>query len=367
MKKVIFFITGLDIGGAEIQVYRICKYIDKSDLDIKLISLTDNGKIGQMLKQENIEVFCFNIKKNKIKGIINIFRFVRKENPDVVIGFLFHAIIISRVIGWLNSVPNIISSIRSFNTGGVFRETLLKITDYMSNTTIVNSYIVYDEVLSKRIVKKEKLKVIRNAIDTEHFKFNKEYRHTWRKKINVDNNTFVWMAVGRLVYEKDYITMIKAFKKVLEQDENVILYIVGDGYMKNEINDLIAKYGLSNNIIINNKSEEINKLLCACDGVVLTSRWEGIPNIIIEAIALNRIVVATNVGGVSEVIKNENFLVESENVDSVVKGMIEAKKEWEVLGGEEFGLKSRKRIEEDYDVRNIVVKWKEVINADYKK
>lgn len=363
MEKLIFFITGLDIGGAETQLYRICKHIDKSNIDIKVVSLTGDGAIGEKIREENIEVISFDIKKNKYKEVINIFKLVKKEKPDVIIGFLFHAIIISRIIGYLNSVPNIISSIRSFNTGGIFRETLIKITDFMSNMTIVNSSIVYEKVLKKKLVKKGKLKVIRNGIDIEQFKFDETYRREWRKKNKIDDNTFVWMAVGRLVYEKDYVSMIKAFKRVLEKDKNNILYIIGDGYMKSEIEALIIKYDLTNNIFMKSNCTEINKLLSAGDGVILTSKWEGIPNTIIEAMALDRIVVATDVGGVSEVVKDSGILVESENITSIANGMLDGKKRW----GNSTKLEARKIIEEDYEVKNIVKKWEEIIKIDYKK
>ncbi|MGL5378771.1 glycosyltransferase [Clostridium sp.] len=358
MKSIMIFITGLKVGGAESQVYRICKELDRNKVQITVVSLTSGGAIGEKLKECSVDLVYLNLKDHKLRGLRKAYRLVNEEKPDVVVGFLFHAIILSRIVGYLNKTPRIISSIRSINTGGFIKETLLRLTDFMTYKTVVNSEASYKKVLKKKIVREKSLMAINNIIDTNEFSFNEKNRLKWRIEFGINDETFLWMAVGRLVPEKDYITMIKAFKNYLQSNSNSKLLIIGDGEMKEELEVLIKRKKLEDNVRLLGRRSDVSQVLSASDGVILTSKWEGIPNTIIEAMCMDRIVVATDVGGVSEVVRDNEtgFLVEKGKIESIVLGMKKASSVNRV--------NSREIINKEYDSKVVIKKWEKIFSEE---
>ena len=360
-EKIMFFITGLGAGGAENQLYRIISNLDKEKFEPIVISLIDKGVVGEKFIKDKIKLYELNINtKGKIESIISFYNILKYEKPKILVCFLYHAIILGRIIGKFAKVPYIISSIRNINSGGKIRDLLMRFTDFLSITTTTNSFISAKSICEKKIVSEKKMVVITNGIDINNFKPNNEVKNKFKKDYKISEDVFLWVAVGRLEQQKNYKLMINAFAEV-SKHRKVKLLILGEGELRSEYEELINNLELNDKIELIGVRKDIQEFLNIADGFVMSSSWEGMPNVIMEAQALGKIVVATKVGGVPElVINNETgFLVENNDLEGLIKKIIyvidlnEEKKD-------EISKNARKHIIDNYSITCICEKWEEL-------
>lgn len=359
MRKIVFFITGLDIGGAENQLIQICDNLDNKKYNITVVCLNNKTVTSNKLESTGIKVLALNLKHSKIHGIFTLYNFLKSYKADIFIGFLFHGIMMARIFSFIFSPSITISSIRSINLGGFFRKSLLKFTDFLSDYTVVNSKLVKDEVLRLKISKLHKIRVIYNIIDFKKFSIDTKACASLKNEFKINNDTFIWIAVGRLVEAKDHFSMIYAFKEYLKYDSNSCLIIIGYGNLNSDLTNLISSLKLENKVFMLGKRYNIADFLSISDAFLLTSKWEGLPNCILEALSMKLPVVATNVGGVSEiVIHNENgLLVEKENINSITDGMINMRKNYNKF----INNDSYNKFIKLYDTKEIISNWENLI------
>lgn len=367
--KIAYLITGLNTGGAETQLTRIVKNINKEKFSPIVISMLDKGALGGIIEKEGIKLYTLNMdtKLSKIKGLPKLFEILKQEKVEILTSFMFHATFLSRVISRFIKIPVLISSIRSTNMGSALREKIYKWTNFLENKIVINSNFAANQIINKGIVKKEKLNIIYNGIDTEEFFPSKKIREKMRNDYKVKEK-FVWLAVGRMHEAKNYNLLINSFKKVSEYN-NSVLFIVGEGRgQESEYKKLINKLGLEKKIFLVGNKSNINDFMNMSDAFVLSSKWEGMPNALIEASACEVPAVATNVGGVSEILENNKtgYIVKSDNIDDFSNSMIYLLK----LSEERrkvMGINSRNNIIENFSIQKVVKKWETLYMEEYEK
>lgn len=126
-----------------------------------------------------------------------------------------------------------------------------------------------------------KVKILKNAIDLEKFKFNKEIRNKIRKEYNINNNEILLGHVGRFSFQKNHIFLIELLKKLHSYKFKLLL--IGDGELKNDIINKIKEYKMNDKVILLESVNNVNEFLSAMDIFLLPSRFEGLPLVGIEA------------------------------------------------------------------------------------
>ena len=128
-----------------------------------------------------------------------------------------------------------------------------------------------------------------------------------QKELNIDSETKILLAVGRFHPAKNYFNLINAFK-ILKEKSSIpfCLLIAGDGELRPQLEKLIIDLELEENIILLGRRNDIPKLMSACDIFVLSSNYEGLPTVLIEALACQAHVVSTDVSGAREIV-GEDF------------------------------------------------------------
>lgn len=139
------------------------------------------------------------------------------------------------------------------------------------------------EWLYGKKVASTKMEIIPNAKDLEAYKFNAKVREQLREELKVHNDSFIIGHVGSFSPVKNHSFIIDIFTEVLKKKKNAYLCLVGDGPLRNEIEDRIIESGLKNNVLLLGLRDDVNKLMSMFDVLVLPSLFEGIPNVIIEA------------------------------------------------------------------------------------
>jgi len=176
-------------------------------------------------------------------------------------------------------------------------------------------------------VDSDKIKVIRNGVDTSAFHFIDKERCCLQ--LGLSQHEYIILSVGSVIYEKGFDRIINSFPEILKQNPNAVLYIIGsknkDNYFENTLKYLIKEHNLENKVRcigqINNR--DLALWYNAADLFCLASRSEGSPNVLTEALACGCPSVATNVGSVPEIL-NHDFMgtVVSNNDESLSDGIL---------------------------------------------
>jgi glycosyltransferase involved in cell wall biosynthesis len=188
------------------------------------------------------------------------------------------------------------------------------------------------QFFSKFNIDKLKLISIPNGYPNEIFRaMNK---NQCRNELNLDENKIILLNIGNLETNKGQEYLIKALKKVKEKHSNLLLYIIGIGSLRNHLLKLIKNNKLNNYVKMvggNKPSNEMPKWYNSCDLFIIPSLSEGNPTVMFEALGCGKPIVATKVGGIPEIIINNNLglLVEPRNIDQLSESIIQAiEKKW---------------------------------------
>lgn len=181
-------------------------------------------------------------------------------------------------------------------------------------------------MLRKQGVRADKIVCIENGIDVERFNITVDISDE-KAGLGIPDSAKVIGAVGRLVEQKGHKYLIEAFKIIEDQFSNVRLMIVGDGPLEYTLKEQVKDLGLEGKVIFAGQREDIPYLLAAMDIFVLPSITEGLPLVLLEAMAAGKPVIASRISGIPEVIEDgvDGVLVEPANADvlaSAIKNLL---------------------------------------------
>lgn len=313
-KKIIFFITGSDVGGAEVVVKNLIFNIDPERFIPILLSMRPLGRIGSEIK-EKFRVASLEA-ENKFNPLLllRLFSFIKKEKPDILHCHLFHANFLGRIIGSFLRVPLIISTVHSDNFGGRLRYFLLKITDCLNDVTIAVSKKIKDDLVNKKISPERKTRVIYNGINKGRAIAESDTEIV-KNSLGIEFSKPIILSVGRLNLIKGHIYLIRAVEILKAKFPGLKLLLVGDGPERKNLELEVNNLGLNENVLFLGEKRDLGVYYGLADIFVLPSVNEGFGLTVVEAMSNKLLVVATRVGGVPEIINDgvNGFLVETKN------------------------------------------------------
>jgi glycosyltransferase involved in cell wall biosynthesis len=262
----------------------------------------------------------------------------------------------------LAGVPAVISSIRNEYFGPRHKERVMAATDRLSTKTVTNSQIVAESLVRRGIASRERLVVIPNGIDTSLFLPSPEARGSTRSRLGVTVDEFLWVTIGRLTDQKDYPSLFKAFTAVVTNLPRTRLLVIGRGPLRAELEEQVRRLGLQDRISFLGFRADIPSVLAAADASVMASRWEGMPNVVIEALASELPVVGTDVGGMRELVDDgvDGYIVPPSRPDSLASAMLKVMR----ASSEErleMGRKGRDIVRDRCDLERVMSRWRILI------
>ena len=355
-KKLLVFVPSLGVGGSERFIVYFVNNLDREKFDIKLVLIKKEGPYLDELKKD-IQVIDLN-SKGVIYALFKMIKLIKRENPDIVFSTL----------GFLNLTFAIIKKLFP-NTKFVARESTL-VSKHFNNFIKFLYKLFYKnldliiaqvECMKRDLVEnfsipEDKIKVIYNPVDIEGI----QKRSLTRERL-FSNEYKNLIAIGRLSREKGFDLLLKAFSKL---DVGYRLYILGEGEERGNLLKLAENLKIRDRVFFLGFQKNPYKYLAQADLMVLPSRYEGLPNVVLEANALGIPVVAFDCpGGTREIIRNgfNGFLVKCEDVDKLAFYIERAVNyNWD---------KSQiiKYIRENFSVKKIIEKYeREILNLKLK-
>lgn len=320
-------ITGLHVGGgAEAQFVRLATYLAKSGWCVDVVTLMPANDFVDELMAARVSVHTLDIARGRYdpRALLRLVRLLNRRSPLILCTFLFHANVLGRIAGWLAATPLVVSSIRNVDFGGRRADRLLKMTDRLCDLTTTNSRLAADALMERRIVRKGRLTVVPNALDPRTLS-DSVRDHGWLTgELGCPTGRFVWLAVGRLEPQKGYEAALDALARLVARGFDVHLAIAGEGAQRGALSKQAERIGIAARVSLLGTRRDVPRLMRGADALVLSSRWEGLPNVVMEALAARTPVVATSVGGVPELIEDgrTGLLVDPGDAEALADGMV---------------------------------------------
>ena len=310
-KTICLFIPHLKKGGAENLTVNLANLFIKNEFTVKLVILSDIKKNYEL--NSRVDIINFN-KKRTFYSFFAILNFLLKSNKMICISSLKHINIILIIVNLLLMRKHYLISIETntFSNHKLYTKKYISfyLITFLSqilypflNFIITPSFGVYEEIKQYLFIDNKKIKKIFNPIDIKYIK--KLSTLNIPKEFNNKNKNIV--AVGRLTWEKDYETLIKSMKFLIEVvDAN--LYIIGEGILYKQLNKLINDTKLNKNVFLLGYVDNPYIFIKNADLFVLSSISEGLPTSLIEALILQPNIISTNCKyGPAEILQNGKF------------------------------------------------------------
>lgn len=180
-----------------------------------------------------------------------------------------------------------------------------------------------DYNLAKKKLKAKEVELVYGVgVDENKFEFElkEEEKKYYRKQLNLKSDDFIFISIGELVKNKNQIMQIKAMKDIVEKNKKVKLLIVGEGYLRKTYENKIKKYNLEDNVYLIGYRKDIPKLLKMSNCLLATSKREGLPVNVMEAMFCKLPIIVTNSRGQRDLV-NEGNIIEMSDVNGLIEKM----------------------------------------------
>ncbi|MEQ4664236.1 glycosyltransferase [Providencia rettgeri] len=352
--RIDYIITGLEIGGAEYQVITLLEKLKKKGYRVRVIYLKTPSTTVLLDRLAAADIPICSLKlvsfKNFPQALLRLRKELLRSQPDVIHSHMVHANLLTRLVRLLIPSLKIVCTAHSIYEGGKLRDWAYRLTNSLSQMNTTISEAATNRFLNEKVFPKNKVRTIPNGIDTDKFTPNLIKKQ--------HDGPFRWLAVGRLVEEKDYSTLISAFSRI----ENSILYVAGKGPLHKTLQLQVNQAGLNDRVYFLGAYDNIENLYHQVDGFVLSSKNEGYGLVVAEAMACELPVVVTDSGGPKEIIGSgdmKGLLVPIKNPDALAQAMTKIES-MSLLERQNMGRKARQRIKDKFSIEYIVEQWEQL-------
>lgn len=379
--RVAHIITRIITGGAEENTLFTIEGLSKEKYDIDLI-------VGEEFRKDilnNIKDGKFNIIQIKeLKGklnflydpivLIKLIKLFKKNHYDIVHTHLTKIGILGKIASRISGVPIIIhglhgSAFQAFNSkllnwALIFFE---RITSKYTDAYISVSRILSKKYIKEGIGKRENHFTVYSGMNLDKFYYSRK-KINRRKKLadlGISSDCFIIGNVATLEPRKGHKFLIDAFKKVIEKHKNksIKLIIVSDGYERENLVNYVDKLNLKGKVIFTGYREDIEELMAIMDVFLLSSLREGLPRVLVQAAAVGIPLIAFNVDGVPEIIKNNynGFLIRPKDVEELADRIIRYINNRELISL--HGQRGREFVKDKWSIEDMVNKIDKIYKA----
>jgi glycosyltransferase involved in cell wall biosynthesis len=342
--RVLHLINSMNIGGAESSTRNLIKCLSemRPEFEVDLITLYQVGHFGEQLKQEGFSVRCLEARsKYDLQAVQRLVQLVDRGSYELVHVHLFPASYAAALSScfvrdpkWIFSEHNVWNRRREYS---FFRWIDRAVYSRFSKVVAV-SHIVTEALLKWLPSLSAQVVTIPNGVVVP------QRAKIWRR----DCQQVRLLFAGRLEPAKGVDLLLEALSSLLSSDFKLL--IAGDGSQRHALEQLTVSYGLSEKVEFLGVRHDLSDVMCSVDCFVAPSRWEGLPMVILEAMALGLPVIASDVGGIPEVVEHElsGYLVPSGDLCHLRRQLQEVIEQPQVL--ESLGREARAKILAEYSI-----------------
>lgn len=334
--RIVHVLESLMMGGQEQMVNRLAQVQMSYGDNVAVICLCNQGELAEELKDKGIAVF--NCQLNtipKLQAIKQLKKYLTDLKPDVIHTHnpvSNYYTIVAKPYGCQAIIVNTRHGMGVGNE--VFRnfyyfkrECIFKLSTFLSTYTVTVCLAAKQQFIRSKILSDRKTHVIYNGIHIDKSVTSSlVHRNKLREQLNISSDSYIIGTVGRLDYLKNQALLLQAFSQIIHHIPDAILVFVGSGDPKieSQLKLLAAKLDITKHTKFMGNQSNVNELLPGFDVFVLPSLTEGYSMALLEACASKLPIIATDVGGNSEIIKHEKtgLLIKSGDVNACSESLI---------------------------------------------
>jgi glycosyltransferase involved in cell wall biosynthesis len=357
-------------AGAEVHLATLLEaLLDVPDLELSAVLLHE-GRLAEVLRGQRIRTVVFDERRSSAWKILgDLVEYFKRERPDLVHTHKYKDNMLAAMAGWWTGVPGLVRIVHGmpepFHGMRRLRMAAYEYVDGLVNRYAVDSIIAVSANIEQRLVERfgsSKVVRIHNGIDLRQVGSSLPLE-TVRRQLGLMSDDMVVGSVGRLTPVKGQSTLIEAVAILKRGGWNVKGLIVGEGPLRSELRELATQKGIEKDVVLAGERRDVYDLINAMDVFVLPSLHEGIPMVLLEALASGKPVVASRVGGIPDVIRDgiDGLLVPagdavalSKTVDGLLKDRSTA---------ERLGRAGRIRVESEFAAPRMAQKTLELYRA----
>lgn len=305
--RVLYVVTELDPGGAERQLAALAAGLDRRRYDPAVLSLAPPGTLAAPLRQAGVPVFSVGLKRaTQLTGLTRLRDMLREAEPDLLHTFLFHANVAGRVCArWAGLDCPVVASVRTEDPRRLHRWGE-SVTSRWASLFVGNSASLGAFVHREMGVPWEKIAVVPNAV----LPMPPRQPGSFRAALGIAPEVRLVTAVGRLDRQKGFDVLLDALAR-LPAGSRPVLALVGEGPEAAALQARAQRLGVDARFP--GRLPSPVDAFGDADLVAAPSRWEGMPNAVLEAMSLGKAVVGSRVGGIADLLEGAGALVPPED------------------------------------------------------
>lgn len=361
--KILQIGSGAEYGGGSTYLLTLMNAIGQQGWEVHFACTP--GLTLEAVKKAGFSVFPVPAMQRPInpwadfRALIQLIKIIRNGNYDLVHTHTSKGGFLGRLAAKITGVPAIIHTVHGFafhehssRAALLFYVTLEKIAAYCCDRMISVNHEDRLKAIELGIAGPDKIITIQNGIDTTPFdrRFN---RGKIRREFGVEEDQLLIGTVARLAPQKAPFDFVHAAAYALAHRSDLKFIMVGDGPLRAETEQLIRQLDLSDYIIVTGHRTDVPELLAAMDVFMLTSLWEGLPISLLEAMAMSKPVIVTDIKGSREVVKNgeTGYLVPPKDPEAAGEALLKM-----LAAGEEakkMGARGRHLVDEVFNAKTM--------------
>ncbi len=331
--KILHVISGLETGGAELFLERLALGLAYRDFSQTIVALRHAGDAGTRLEREGIHVHALHAGLNPagLRALFALRSIVREQSPDLIQGWMYHGNLGASLARKLGDracpvVWNVRHSLDDWCGESAELRIVIRLGGAVSASTeaiLFNSRVAADQHV-RRGYPAHKARVIPNGVDCNQFRPDADLRRATRQQLGLDAGCVVIGMVARYHPVKDHATFLGAAQIVRARIPHSRFLLVGYGATRDNpaLAELLKKGQLDGSVLALGERQDIPALLNALDVYVSSSRAEGFPNAVVEAMACGVPCVVTDVGASRELVGETGIVVRPASEQDLAEAII---------------------------------------------
>ena len=312
-----YLVTSSGVGGAERQVRDLAIEFRRRNWTVTVVSMLPLEATLANLSSDGIRTATLRMVQGipDPRALVRLVRLLRATRPDVLHAHMVHANLLARLARLFVRLPLLVCTMHNQDEGGQWRYVAYRLTDRLTDVTTTVSALAMSEAVRRGAVQVERIRVVPNGVDLSVYHPGSDGRVEARAALGLGDD-FTWLAAGRLTAAKAPNHLISAFASLEPRHLGARLLIAGDGELRQSLAEQIDRVGLREHVHLLGVRADLPSLMRAADGFVMSSLWEGLPLVLLEAAASGLPIVATDVGGSRDAVVDgeSGFLVPPDNV-----------------------------------------------------
>lgn len=367
-QRILHIINHLGLGGAQTQCVALVNRMPAHvDVDVLLLS-GDGASDLHEFTRPGVRVFVLQTHTRLGTTIDAIAEVCALGRYDIVHTWLSESNMLGSAAARLAGVPRIITSVRSLNPGWFpqWCQWWYRPADVLAariaDVVTVNARPLALDHARWAMMRATRVAVVRNGFDTSPGPASFATDVPLRQQLSCPQDVPIVGYVGRLSIEKDVATFLSAVALVLERGQPLHAVLIGDGPCAADLQGLAESLGISSHVTFLGTVPAAERLIGALDLLALTSRVEGFPNVLLEAMSHGVPVVSSDVGGVRDVVDEPDALFPAGDADAAAAAMQRVLSD--PIAARARAARLRQRSRDEFSVERMVQRWLSLYRAD---